>query len=159
MAALVLWGCAGMLPGAQSSAPPKSDANAPATSSPAHENSARKFLPPSDLDRVLDANPQPFPAVKPAMPSAPEATEARPAAKEAAPDAGSAFRIQLDALSDMDAAQTRKAALEKTLGEKIDMVFDAPYYKLRFGNFATKQEAEDKLVDLAGKNLQGFIVR
>jgi septal ring-binding cell division protein DamX len=111
------------------------------------------------LDRVLDANPQPFPVVKPATPPASEAPETRPAAKEAPAAAGSAFRIQLDALSDMDAAQTRKAALEKILGEKIDMVFDAPYYKLRFGNFATKQEAEDKLVDLAGKNLQGFIVR
>ena len=104
---------------------------------------AAAFKAPTELDRLLDANPQPLPEIKDTV-----------AVKNAV-----VFQVQLEALSDIDSAQARKASLEQTIGGKINLVFDPPYYKLRFGNFATKQEAEDALVDLAGKNIQGFIVR
>jgi len=110
---------------------------------------------------LLDAHPLPLPAIKPASaPVTDTATAKSPeTAKPAQEGTETVFQIQVDALSDIDAAQKRKAVLEAKLDVKIDLIFDAPYYKLRFGSFATRREAEDKLVELAGKNLQGFIVR
>jgi septal ring-binding cell division protein DamX len=120
----------------------------------------RRFAAPTGVDSLIDANPIPLPAVKvPDMRDA-ESPVPQPAVRDTASDApAAAFQIQLDALSDMDAAQARKAVLEQALGEKIDVVFDPPYYKLRLGNFATKREAGDMLVDLAEKHIQGFIVK
>jgi hypothetical protein len=120
----------------------------------------RHFAAPTGVDSLIDANPIPLPAVKAPDLRDAESPVPQPAVRDTAPDAPSgAFKIQLDALSDMDAAQSRKAVLEQALGEKIDVVFDPPYYKLRLGNFATKREAEDMLVDLAEQHIQGFIVK
>jgi cell division septation protein DedD len=41
----------------------------------------------------------------------------------------------------------------------VDVIFDPPYYKLRLGGFATRQDAEDMLADLAERGIQGFVVR
>lgn len=121
----------------------------------------RTFSPPTGLDSLLDANPLPLPEVKPADHKDAESPVPQPPKGEPeTPDSALAFfHVQLDALSDMDAAQARKTALEQSLGEKIYVVFDPPYYKLRLGNFASKREAEDALVDLAEKNIQGFVIK
>ena len=99
---------------------------------------------PTELDKMLDAHPIPLPLNKDTVAAAVNAP---------------VFQVQLGALSDIDSAQTRKAVLEQSVGGKIDVVFDPPYYKLRFGKFATQREAEDKLLDLSEKNIQGFVVR
>jgi hypothetical protein len=39
------------------------------------------------------------------------------------------------------------------------MVFDAPYYKLRWGYFESKQDAEDKILELSDLKIQGFVVK
>jgi len=144
-------------------------ASAYAKSSPP-ANGPHHFSPATSLDSLLDANPIPLPAVKPAdietdANSAPPGTNpavSTPSASDTSATSNTPavfYQIQLDALSDIDSAQARKAVLEQALGSKIDMVFDPPFYKLRYGNFPTKQEAEDALTDLAEKNMQGFIVR
>ena len=120
----------------------------------------RRFDAPSGMDSLIDSNPIPLPAVKAPDLRDAESPVPQPAGRDTAPDApAAAFQIQLDALSDMDAAQARKGVLEQALGEKIEVVFDPPYYKLRIGNFTTKREAEDMLVDLAEQHIQGFIVK
>lgn len=163
-----LLACAGLPPApptpqnrpAETEAPKPAPAD-PAPSPAASGKQAQRIFPQAvGLDTLLDARPHKLPAVKLTAARASEDPEKTGDGKVSAaggPEGG--FRIQVDALSDIDAAQARKSVLEIKLGVKIDMTFDAPYYKLRFGGFATRREAEDKLVELAGKNVQGFIVR
>lgn len=108
------------------------------------------------MDKVLDAKSMPLPAVRPAT----QASAAPAASKtpEPAKTKGN-FRIQIGAESDVDAAQAKKAQYEKMLGGTVDMVFDAPYYKLRWGYFDTKQDAEDKILELSDQKIQGFVVK
>jgi septal ring-binding cell division protein DamX len=131
-------------------------------------NASHRFSPPTALDSLLDANAIPLPSIKPAdvpiqmgedVPTPAGASEDAPTSEARTTAPAVLFQIQLDALSDIDSAQARKAVLEQTLGSKIDMVFDPPFYKLRYGSFSSKQEAEDALADLAEKNMQGFVVR
>jgi len=129
-------------------------AQAPEASVPA---SGRKFQEPGELDKLLDAKPIALAAVKPAS-QAPLA--ATPAAKAPEPaKAKGNFRIQIGAESDVDAAQAKKAQYEKMLGGTVDVVFDAPYYKLRWGYFETKQDAEDKILELSDQKIQAFVVK
>ena len=123
--------------------------------------SIHRFSPPNGLDSLLDANPVPLPPVKPADLQNAQSPVPQPTGKDttASETPTAVFQVQLDALSDLDAAQARKAALEQMLGEKVDVLFDPPYYKLRLGSFTTKREAEDALADLAEKNIQGFVVK
>ena len=107
-------------------------------------DSPRRFSPPTELDKMLDARPISLPDDKDTAVSEPNTA---------------VFQVQLGALSDMDSAQSRKTVLEQLVGGKIEVVFDPPYYKLRFGKFASKREAEDELLDLSQKNIEGFVVR
>jgi hypothetical protein len=111
-----------------------------------------RFEEPGELDKLLDARPLAMSVVKSA---APAASAAAPAAL---PGKGK-FRIQLSAESDIDAAQVKKKEYEKLLGGTVDMLFDAPYYKLRWGSFETKQEAEDKILELSDLKIQAFVVK
>ena len=52
------------------------------------------------------------------------------------------FRLQLyDDLSVINANKTFKK-LKKELSDSLYLEFEAPFYKIRYGNFKTKQEAE-----------------
>ena len=151
-------GCAG--------AGPRQEDATPAESAPSHVSQApepgipvsgRRFEEPGELDKVLDAKPMALPAVKPAT-QASAGTPAAAKTPEPAKTKGN-FRIQIGAESDVDAAQAKKAQYEKMLGGTVDMVFDAPYYKLRWGYFDTKQDAEDKILELSDQKIQGFVVK
>lgn len=111
--------------------------------SSATSDSPARFSAPTELDKMLDASPIPLPVSKDPVAAANAAV----------------FQVQLGALSDLDSAQSRRTVLEQEVGGKIEVVFDPPYYKLRFGKFATKREAEDQLLDFSEKNIQGFVVR
>lgn len=160
---MLLWGCAhtqAKSPSKQakdsSTASKVGEGGATETSSPVFANS-------TELDRLLVATAQPLPAIKPAAQATnlaiknPTSTSPTKAAHPAT--STDAYCVQIDALTDIDAAEARKAQLGKILGYRIDMIFEAPYYKIRVGSFATKREAEDRLIELAGKNLQGLIMR
>jgi hypothetical protein len=115
----------------------------------------RKFSEPTELDKMLDAKPIALAAVK-----APGGEAASPVKPLTSTQSGKGrFRIQISAESDVDAAQAKKRDYEKLLGGSVDVVFDAPYYKLRWGFFDTKQDAEDKLLELSDVNIQGFVVK
>ncbi|GEM_PF-1818895 len=119
---------------------------------------AKRFEEPGELDKLLDAKPIALAAVKPASQGAP-AGSAAPKGPETVSKGKGNFRIQVGAESDVDAAQEKKQEYEKTLGGNVDVVFDAPYYKLRWGWFDSKQEAEDKVLELSDLKIQMFVVK
>ena len=150
-------GCAGTGAGQddrpRESSAPNGETHAADAGGPA---SNRNFEPAGELDKVLDAKPMTLAAVRPAS-QGPAATSA-PKTPEPAKGKGN-FRIQIGAESDVDAAQAKKAEYEKKLGGSVDMVFDAPYYKLRWGYFDSKQDAEDKILEISDLKIQGFVVK
>jgi len=70
-----------------------------------------------------------------------------------------AYVLQFDAVANFDAAQARRAKLQVQTGYDIQMVFDAPFYKLRGGYFKKKTEAEDKARELSMYNISAFAVK
>lgn len=156
---LALSGCGGMAPRGGETIQDGSEA--PSQPSPgsavAPPATSKRFEEPGELDRLLDAKPIALAAVKPASLAQPAGSTAK------APDPVSKgrgnFRIQIGAESDVDAAQAKKAEYERTLGGSVDVVFDAPYYKLRWGWFDSKQDAEDKVLELSDLKIQMFVVK
>jgi hypothetical protein len=154
MLALVFSGCAGASPRRGASQP--AAAAEPGRPAVAGETSgsSKRFAEPGELDKLLDAKPIALAAVRPASAPGAPAKAPEPVAKGKAN-----FRIQIGAESDLDAAQAKKAEYEKQLGGAVDVVFDAPFYKLRWGFFESKQDAEDKLLELSDFKIQGFVVK
>jgi len=70
-----------------------------------------------------------------------------------------AYTLQFDAVANFDVAQTRRAKLQAQTGYDIQMIFDAPFYKLRGGYFKKKSEAEDKARELSLYNISAFAVK
>ena len=64
------------------------------------------------------------------------------------------YRLQLFEASLVEHAMQKMKNLEKTLSDTLYMVFDAPLYKIRYGNFPTKIEAEESRKRLANKGLK-----
>ena len=66
------------------------------------------------------------------------------------------YRIQLHSTTDMNEARSTLARLKSRLDSlsldegRMDLVFDAPYYKIRFGDYLTKSDADRKRDDLHG---------
>lgn len=114
----------------------------------------RKYPAPTETDLLLDAKPHTLPEVKSA---AVEPAIGADASKEKS--TRGPWRIQVAALADLEAAQARKRELDTKLGGTVDLIFDAPYYKLRWGAFASKQEAEDKLLEMSEVIREGFVIR
>lgn len=156
-------GCAAASRHAEEKAPSEgAEAQQPASGQSDVPNASKRFEEPGELDKMLDAKPIALAAVKPASQSSPTAAAAPKSAEPtaSAPSKGKGnFRIQVGAESDLDAAQAKKAEYEKMLGGAVDVTFDAPYYKLRWGFFDTKQDAEDKLLELSDLKIQGFVVK
>jgi hypothetical protein len=153
---VLLAGCAALGPHHETVQAAPDSAEQPAAAAPAP---GRCFEEAGELDKMLDAKPIALAAVRPAGQAG---TTPTPTAK--APDAvvkgKGNFRLQIGAESDVDAAQAKKAEYEKQLGGTVDMVFDAPYYKLRWGYCDTKEDAEDKLLELSNdQKIQGFVVK
>ena len=71
------------------------------------------------------------------------------------------YRLQVLSTNDRELAmKTKSELLQRFPEQKVYMLYQLPYLKIRFGNFKTKQEAEDYLNDLS-KVFPGavFIVR
>lgn len=158
--ALCLAGCAGlgrMEDAGPSDETPFEQARSPESGAPAGPNPAKRFEEPGELDKLLDAKPIALAPVK----SASVGTGGPASAKGLEPaSAGKGkFRLQIGAESDVDAAQAKKLEYDRLLGGSVDVVFDPPYYKLRWGFFDTKGEAEDKLLELTDHKIQGFVIK
>ena len=112
----------------------------------------------TELDRMLDTKPITAPEIKAGSNSVNSGSNPNSALPVASNKTGP-WRIQAGALPDLEAAQNRKRALEQKLGGTVDLSFDPPYYKLKWGAFANRPEAEDKLLELSDIIRDGFIVR
>jgi len=69
------------------------------------------------------------------------------------------YMLQFDAVADFDAAQKRREDLQRRTGYTIQMVFDAPFYKLRAGGWGSKADAEDQARTLSLQNVSAFVVK
>ena len=66
------------------------------------------------------------------------------------------FRLQIFESSAADEANRVIKKYDRTLSDSLYMVFEAPLYKIRYGNFTTKSEAEtvkNKLKNKGYKNI------
>ncbi len=63
------------------------------------------------------------------------------------------FRLQVFETSSVEEANRSLRKFEKALDDSVYMIFDAPLYKLRTGNFTTKREAENEKLKL---NREGY---
>jgi len=52
------------------------------------------------------------------------------------------FRLQIYEASSVDEANQELRKLRRILPDSLYMVFDAPLYKIRYGNYVTKNDAE-----------------
>lgn len=87
-------------------------------------------------------------------------TPTPPSPPTAAPDGPPRWRIQLAALGTSEQAQRERVRLEKALGAgSITVVEDAGKFKLRWGNFTSREAAEAAKADLKSRQIDGFTVR
>lgn len=113
---------------------------------------------PTDLDTLLQGREYQLPPLDTSMRSkvvvAPATGKSSDAGKSS-----TLFTIQFDALADFDAAQARRADLQRRTGMSIQLVFDSPFYKLRGGSYSRKEDADDQVRSLAEYNIQAFVVK
>ena len=69
------------------------------------------------------------------------------------------YVLQFEAVGDFDAAQRRRAQISAATGYNIQVVFDAPFYKLRGGGWSTKKAADDKARELSVYNINALVVK
>ena len=124
---------------------------------------------PSEVREDLDAHPwRPAPAkiaasetaatviAKPAPDPVKPAPREAPAAPQPASGTGY-WQLQLGALQSSDAAISEKKRLEKILGPgTVEILSEGTIHRLRYGNFASKLEAESARSVLKPKGVEGF---
>jgi len=70
------------------------------------------------------------------------------------------FRVQVFATQDRNKAESIKKDLEIVIGEEVYIIFEAPNYKVRIGNFLDRESAEKLRKELVKQNFpSSWIVR
>ncbi len=70
------------------------------------------------------------------------------------------FRLQIYESSSVEEANQKLQKFEKALDDSVYLIFDAPLYKIRTGNFISKKEANTQKEKLRKKGYQNiWIVR
>ena len=70
------------------------------------------------------------------------------------------YRLQIFESSSVEETNRTLRKFERSLKDSVYMVFEAPLYKLRLGNFVTKKEAEEQKATLNKKGYKNiWIVR
>ena len=69
------------------------------------------------------------------------------------------YVLQFEAVGDFDAAERRRAQIAASTGYNIQVVFDAPFYKLRGGGWTSKKAADDKARELSAYNIIALVVK
>ncbi|NLB63482.1 MAG: SPOR domain-containing protein [Fibrobacter sp.] len=110
----------------------------------------------TDLDTLLQGKEYKLPALKASMRAKEEPVST---SETKSKSSNSEFTLQFDALADFDAAQNRRADLQRRTGIGIRLIFDSPFYKLRGGSFSTKDEADDQVRALQEYNIQAFVIK
>lgn len=109
------------------------------------------------VDSILQGREYKLPTLDSSYRSQSSGTPNRKQAASSTKDA--AFQLQFDAIADFDAAQARRADLQRRTGMSIHILFDSPFYKLRSNSYAKKEDAEDAARQLSDNNTQAFVVR
>ncbi|OWV25747.1 sporulation protein [Fibrobacter sp. UWB1] len=91
--------------------------------------------------------------------SASTKNDAMPKAAAKASKSDGYYMLQFESVADFDAAQRRRAQLSASTGYAVQVVFDAPFYKLRGGGWGNKKAAEDKARELSAYNITAFVVK
>ena len=68
------------------------------------------------------------------------------------------FRLQIFESSSADEANRVLKKFNKIFSDSLYMIFQAPLYKIRYGNYITKQQAEDVKKDLRNKGYKNIWV-
>ena len=66
------------------------------------------------------------------------------------------FRLQIFESSSADEANRILKKFNKSFSDSLYMIFEAPLYKIRYGNYITKQEAEDIKKELRNKGYKNI---
>ena len=66
------------------------------------------------------------------------------------------FRLQIFESSSADEANRVLKKFNKSFSDSLYMIFEAPLYKIRYGNYITKQQAEDVKKDLRNKGYKNI---
>ena len=69
------------------------------------------------------------------------------------------YVLQFEAVGDFDAAERRRAQIAASTGYNIQVVFEAPFYKLRGGGWTSKKAADDKARELSAYNINALVVK
>jgi len=80
-------------------------------------------------------------------------------AKSSSKEQDETYTLQFDVVADFDLAQASRARLKAQTGYDIQMIFDAPFYKLRGGSFKSKLDADDKVREFSISNISAFAVK
>ncbi|MDB9854348.1 SPOR domain-containing protein [Candidatus Marinimicrobia bacterium] len=66
------------------------------------------------------------------------------------------FRLQIFESSSVDEATKKFNKFKKILSDSLYLTFEAPFYKVRYGDFVSKQEAETEKKKLSKKGLKNI---
>jgi len=114
----------------------------PQVSLPAHQS-----FPLDDLDSLMLLHPLP-PTAQVRQAQEPVSLVSRPLN----------WVIQLGAYPDINTARSKITEIKSTWGLNCELIYEAPFYKVRYGSFPTKENAEDELGILKDKGLQGWVI-
>ena len=113
---------------------------------------------PTDLDSLFRGK-EYKPALSASLRDSSKNESAVPKAAAKASKSDGYYMLQFESVADFDAAQRRRAQLSASTGYAIQVVFDAPFYKLRGGGWGSKKAAEDKARELSAYNITAFVVK
>jgi hypothetical protein len=66
------------------------------------------------------------------------------------------FRLQIFESSSVDQATKKFKKFKKILSDSLYLTFEAPFYKVRYGDFVSKEEAETEKKKLSKKGLKNI---
>jgi hypothetical protein len=66
------------------------------------------------------------------------------------------FRLQIFESSSVDQATKKFNKFKKILSDSLYLTFEAPFYKVRYGDFISKEEAETEKKKLSKKGLKNI---
>jgi hypothetical protein len=66
------------------------------------------------------------------------------------------FRLQIFESSSVDQATKKFNKFKKILSDSLYLTFEAPFYKVRYGDFVSKEEAETEKKKLSKKGLKNI---
>ena len=118
----------------------------------------KKFSEESEIAIMLESEPLKL-VKKTTLTKTIKDSKVTPSEKKPNSHSSNKYRIQLLTVADIETAQEKKRKFSYLIGTNVEIVFDAPFYKLRFGHFKSKRKAENKILDIEDLGLQGFIIK